>query len=103
MLYTVKEVSEYLDVCELTVRTWIKQGKLKAVKLSRHDGYRIPIESIFDFCRKTKYGAAAIVTDDEGGTELSDILDIIERRKMKLIKELERLCKIEAEVKVLEC
>ena len=27
MIYTVKEVSEYLNVCENTVRKWIKEGE----------------------------------------------------------------------------
>ncbi len=103
MIYTVKEVSEYLNVCENTVRKWIKEGKLNAIKLSNRDGYWIPTENIFDLCKKTKYGAAAIISDDEGGTDISDILDVITCRKARILNELERLCKIEAEVKVLEC
>lgn len=34
-MLTVQEVADYLQVTPRAVRSWIKQGKLKAVKIGR--------------------------------------------------------------------
>ncbi len=38
--YTVREVAEYLRVHPVTVQTWIREGHLGAVRVSRN--YRVP-------------------------------------------------------------
>lgn len=47
-LYTVKEVAELLRVHPVTVRTWIREGKLKSIQLkSQGPGkYRIEQQEI---------------------------------------------------------
>ena len=35
----VKEVAQELNRCEETVRRWIRDGELKAIKKSRKEGY----------------------------------------------------------------
>lgn len=44
MLYTLQEVSRLLKVSERTLYRWIKDGKLKAVKVGRH--WRIKEEDL---------------------------------------------------------
>ena len=34
--FTIKEAAEYLEVAEITVRRWIKEGKLKAGRLGKN-------------------------------------------------------------------
>lgn len=34
--FTVKEASEYLEVAEITVRRWVKDGTLKSEKLGKN-------------------------------------------------------------------
>ncbi len=34
--FTIKEASEYLEVAEITVRRWVKSGKLKARRVGRN-------------------------------------------------------------------
>lgn len=45
--YTAQEVAETLAVRPRTVRTWIEQGEIKAVKLHRQ--WRIPASEIHRF------------------------------------------------------
>ena len=47
--YTVKQVSELLKVHWQTILNYIKNGKLKAVKLGK--GYRISKEAINEFIK----------------------------------------------------
>ena len=46
--YTVRETANMLNLAEATIRKWIREGKIKAVKLGR--GYIINVEgfSVFD-------------------------------------------------------
>ena len=46
--YTVRETANMLNLAEATIRKWIRDGKIKAVKLGR--GYIINVEgfSIID-------------------------------------------------------
>jgi len=47
-LYTIKQVSEMFQVSEQSVRRWIKNGKLKAIKI----GYiRISEEELNSFIK----------------------------------------------------
>ncbi len=46
-LYTASEVSEYLKVSEITVRRFIKAGKLKTKKVGNQ--YRIPESYLLEF------------------------------------------------------
>lgn len=50
-LLTVQEVAESLRVTDQTVRRYIKEGRLKAVKLNRRD-IRIPEEDAQDFMER---------------------------------------------------
>ncbi|MEW5909530.1 MAG: helix-turn-helix domain-containing protein [Thermodesulfobacteriota bacterium] len=34
--FTIKEASQYLEVAEITIRRWIKQGKLKYMKVGKN-------------------------------------------------------------------
>jgi excisionase family DNA binding protein len=47
--YTVKEIAIDLDVSTETVRTWIRNGELKAIDIGK--GYRIPIEEYHRFLK----------------------------------------------------
>ena len=44
-LYTVKQAAEYLQVSEVTLRHWIRTGKLKAHKLPNNK-YRVSEENL---------------------------------------------------------
>lgn len=45
--YTCKEVAARYGVCEDSVWSWIRSGKLKALKIGRN--YRIPKEALAEF------------------------------------------------------
>lgn len=47
-LYTIKEISEMFRVSEQSVRRWIKQGKLKAVRIGN---IRISEEELNSFIK----------------------------------------------------
>jgi excisionase family DNA binding protein len=42
--YTVEELAEYLKVANHTVRLWIRDGKVSAVRIGR--SYRIPLAEV---------------------------------------------------------
>lgn len=44
-VYTVVETAKALQVCDKTVRTWVREGKLKAVRFSRNV-IRVPVTEI---------------------------------------------------------
>lgn len=50
--YTVEEIASKLQVHWQTILTYIKSGKLRAVKLGR--GYRIDPEDLKDFLERMK-------------------------------------------------
>ena len=50
--YTVEQVAELLQVHWQTVLNYIKNGKLKALKLGK--GYRIPKKELDDFIRNNQ-------------------------------------------------
>ena len=45
--YTVRETANMLNLAEATIRKWIRDGKIKAVKLGR--GYIINVEGFSTF------------------------------------------------------
>lgn len=51
-IYTVKEVAEMLKVHFQTILAYIKDGKLKAMKIGK--GYRISKKDLDDFLEKSK-------------------------------------------------
>ena len=48
-LFTVKEMAKKFDVKETTVRRWIKDGKLNAIKISKEGGYKISLLDLDKF------------------------------------------------------
>jgi excisionase family DNA binding protein len=42
--YTTEELAEYLKLSEQTIRSWIRQGKVKSLKFGR--AHRIPAEEV---------------------------------------------------------
>ena len=58
--FTVKEVSEILSTNPETVRRWIRDGRLDAIRISRKDGNVISESALSEFLRKTpKYATTA--------------------------------------------
>lgn len=55
-LWTVEEISEYLGVHVVTVRRWIRSGKLTAVALGRKAGYRIRDVDLQSFLSESSTG-----------------------------------------------
>lgn len=51
--YTAQEVAETLAVKPRTVRAWIEQGEIRAVKLHRQ--WRIPASEIHRFIRRGEH------------------------------------------------
>jgi excisionase family DNA binding protein len=51
-LYTVEEIAGLLHVHPETVRKWIKNGDLKAIRLGGPAGYRITQTAYDDFLRE---------------------------------------------------
>ncbi len=49
-LYSVKEAAALISVKPSTIRTWINQGKLRAIRLGRL--FRIPAIAIDDLTKK---------------------------------------------------
>lgn len=61
--YTVSQISEMLDTQEETVRRWIRDGKLKAVKTSNKTGNIVTEEDLNEFLRRTpKYSNVALAS-----------------------------------------
>lgn len=56
-LLTVQEVAEYLRVSDQTVRRYIKEGRIKALKINRRD-IRIPEEDAQAFMEQLSTGVA---------------------------------------------
>lgn len=54
-LYTIEEVAEILIVCTETVKRYIREGKLRAVKLS-NKVIRIPEVALNDFIESHMIG-----------------------------------------------
>lgn len=52
--YSVTDISKKLDVCEETVRRWIKSGKLKAILNYRRDGYLVTEKDLNKFITNRK-------------------------------------------------
>lgn len=50
---TVQEVAEMLAVAPLTIRRAIKCGKIKAMQMAPNGRYRIAVEELNEFIRKT--------------------------------------------------
>lgn len=53
-LLTVKETAEYLGVSTMTIRRWLKAGKLEGLQFSRD--IKITQESIEKFIEQSKIG-----------------------------------------------
>lgn len=58
--YTVKEIAELLNTNPETVRRWIRDGKMQAVKTTRKDGNAITEDALKAFLKKSpKYARIA--------------------------------------------
>lgn len=53
-MYTSDEVADILKVKERTIRQWLRDGKLKGVKIGTH--WRIMEEDLQDFIERHKKG-----------------------------------------------
>jgi len=53
MLLTVKQVAKLLNVNDATVRKWISEGKLAAVKIGRI--IRVEEKEVFNFVEENTY------------------------------------------------
>ncbi len=51
--FTIKEAAEYLEVAVITVRRWVKEGKLKAEKIGRNLVFNV--EGLKTFKKKMLY------------------------------------------------
>jgi excisionase family DNA binding protein len=51
--FTVQEAADMLAVSPMTIRRSIKEGKIEAIQLSAHGRYRIHVEALDNFMRKT--------------------------------------------------
>jgi excisionase family DNA binding protein len=56
--YTVTEVADMLQVYEGTVRRWIREGELPALRLGERTGYRIATEDVDAFIDARMTGKA---------------------------------------------
>jgi excisionase family DNA binding protein len=54
--FTVREAAEYLEVAEITVRRWVKEGKLRFRKVGRNFVFQV------GDLRKKKHGQKGAVT-----------------------------------------
>ena len=70
-VYTLKEISEQLDVSVVTLRIYIDEGRLKAVRLGRK--YRVTQEALQDFLQSRP----ATSNDEMGLPEDDPILQVI--------------------------
>ena len=70
-LYTLKEISEQLDVSVATLRTYIEKGRLKAVRLGRK--YRVTQEALQDFLQSPSLASNSAI----GPPEDDPILQVI--------------------------
>lgn len=50
--YSTKQVADMFGVHRETVKNWIREGKLAAIKIGGATGYRIPEEAIEDFTQR---------------------------------------------------
>ncbi|MEK7267680.1 MAG: helix-turn-helix domain-containing protein [Nitrospirota bacterium] len=48
--FTIKEASDYLEVTEITVRRWVKEGDLKSRKIGRNIVF--DVDTLKDFKKK---------------------------------------------------
>lgn len=53
--YSVTDISKEFDVCEETVRRWIRSGKLKATLIAKKDGYFVTEKNLNDFISDFPY------------------------------------------------
>lgn len=89
--FTVKEISIALNVCQETVRRWIRDGKLASIQNSKKEGNIITESDFLDFCNvyrnkhHTNSETKSMVIDNE-------ILRAIEFHKSE-IKRLESMLK----------
>jgi excisionase family DNA binding protein len=56
-LLTVHETAEHLQVKESTIRAWIRQGKLRAIKFGRE--WRVTVKDLERFLNENANFAAA--------------------------------------------
>lgn len=49
--FTIKEAAEYLEVAEITIRRWVREGSLKSKRLGRNIVFDIDV--LKEFKRKT--------------------------------------------------
>ena len=46
---SVKSVAEYFDICEETVRRWLRSGKIRGTINSRKHGYHVNVNDVCDY------------------------------------------------------
>lgn len=61
--YTVKEISDHFHVSRQAVYDWIKEGKLRAIKLGER--VRVPESALRDFIQEIKPGESLPESPDE--------------------------------------
>lgn len=61
--YTVKEISEHFSVSRQAVYDWIKEGKLRAIKLGER--VRVPDSALRAFIQEVKPGEPLPSTETE--------------------------------------
>lgn len=93
MNYTIKSISELLNVSEEQVRRWCRSGQLKSLKHSRKEGYVIEKCDFFAFLDDNpKYRNALDLGSDDNTLKIR-FLEIQLDKKKKEIVELENTIK----------
>lgn len=96
MNYTIKSISELLNVSEEQVRRWCRSGQLKSLKHSRKEGYVIEKCDLLAFLDDNpKYRKALDLGSDNNALKILEIRFLETRldKKKKEIVELENTIK----------
>ena len=96
MNYTIKSISELLNVSEEQVRRWCRSGQLKSLKHSRKEGYVIEKCDFFAFLDDNpKYRNVLDLESDDNTLKILKIrfLEMQLDKKKKEIVELENTIK----------
>ena len=97
MNYTIKDISNLLNVSEEQVRRWCRSGQLKSLKHSRKKGYVIEKCDFFAFLNDNpKYKKALDLGSDD------NTLNKIHSLETRLDKMEEKIVKLENIIKALK-
>ena len=73
--YNVKQISEMLSASEETVRRWIRDGKLGAVRASKKSGNVISSSALNEFIRQVpKYGKKMVAAVESSSVAMSALI-----------------------------